>query len=47
MDAEKARAAMWVAAQSAAEQATATVIPMGPKRAPWLGRRPTAEDRSL
>ncbi|MDQ1645891.1 MAG: diguanylate cyclase, partial [Cryptosporangiaceae bacterium] len=39
MDVDKAKAAMWMAAQSAAEQSTATVIPMGPKRAPWLGRR--------
>jgi diguanylate cyclase (GGDEF)-like protein len=46
MSTEKARAAMWVAAQSAAEQSTATVIPMGPKRAPWLGRRKTADEDS-
>jgi diguanylate cyclase len=36
---EKARDAMRVAAQSAAKKSTATVIPLGPKRAPWLGRR--------
>jgi len=36
---EKARDAMRVAAQTAATKSTATVIPLGPKRAPWLGRR--------
>jgi len=39
MTPEKARDAMRVAAQSAASQSSATVIPLGPKRAPWLGRR--------
>jgi EAL domain-containing protein (putative c-di-GMP-specific phosphodiesterase class I) len=39
MDPEKARLAMSVAAQSAAGRSTATVIPLGPKRVPWLGRR--------
>ncbi len=38
MSLDKARDAMRVAAQSAAKK-TATVIPLGPKRAPWLGRR--------
>jgi diguanylate cyclase (GGDEF)-like protein len=35
---DKARAAMFLAAQAAAEHSTATVIPITPKRAPWLGR---------
>jgi len=43
MEPDKARAAMAVAAQSAAAHATATVIPLGPKRAPWLGRRKFAD----
>jgi EAL domain-containing protein (putative c-di-GMP-specific phosphodiesterase class I) len=41
---EKARAAIWVAAQSAASHSSATVIPLGPKRAPRLGRRTASDD---
>jgi diguanylate cyclase (GGDEF)-like protein len=41
---DEARAAIFVAAQSAASHSSATVIPLGPKRAPWLGRRTATDD---
>jgi diguanylate cyclase (GGDEF)-like protein len=43
---EKARAAMAIAAQAAASHSSATVIPLGPKRAPWLGKRRPLEGES-
>jgi diguanylate cyclase (GGDEF)-like protein len=44
MEPERARAAMAMAARTAAARSTATVIPLGPKRAPRLGRRLPHED---
>jgi diguanylate cyclase (GGDEF)-like protein len=44
MSPRKARAAMAVAAHAASSRSTATVIPLGPKRAPFLGRRKPREE---